>query len=192
MSENQQQYVISIMCRDRVGLIYEISNAIAELKGNIADVRQSVLCGYFTMILLASFPKNVSQRMIERKFAEVDSKSETVIDAAVAKVAETIQPSVSAEPENAYVLTATGNDRIGLVAAVAHFCAKNDINILDLSTTVSDGEYVMILLVDLDHCDSIGQVRADLQQYAHENGLKVVMQHHHIFKAINEINLPLL
>ncbi|MFN2153506.1 MAG: glycine cleavage system protein R [Anaerolineales bacterium] len=192
MSENQQQYVISIMCRDRVGLIYEISKAISELKGNIADVRQSVLCGYFTMILLASFPQNVSQRAIERKFAEVDSKSETVIDAAVEKVEDNALASSSARPENAYVLTATGNDRIGLVATVAHFCVKNNINILDLSTTVSDGAYIMILLIDLDDLRSIGQVRAELQQYAKENDLKVVMQHHHIFKAVNEINLPIL
>jgi len=32
-----------------------------------ADVRQSVLCGYFTMILLASFPAGVTRRDIERK-----------------------------------------------------------------------------------------------------------------------------
>jgi hypothetical protein len=31
MSENQQQYVLSIMCCDRVGLVYEISKAISEL-----------------------------------------------------------------------------------------------------------------------------------------------------------------
>ena len=45
MDETQQQYVISIMCRDRVGLVYEITQAISELGGNIADLRQSVLCG---------------------------------------------------------------------------------------------------------------------------------------------------
>ncbi len=191
MNESQQQYVISIMCRDRVGLVYEISNAISELKGNLADVRQSVLCGYFTMILLASFPANVSKRAIERKFAEVDSRSETVIDTAVEKVAEGVSVSASPAPENAYVLTATGSDRIGLVATVTSFCAGHNINILDLSTAVSDGAYVMILLIDLADRSSIGQVRTELQQYAQEHGLNVVLQHHDIFQAVNEINLPL-
>ena len=190
MKEKQQQYVISIMCRDRVGLVYEISNAISELKGNIADLRQSVLCGYFTMILLASFPQDVNKRAIERKFAEVDSKSETVIDVAVEKTEE---PPVSSTPmsENTYVLTATGSNRIGLVATVASFCARNHINILDLSTTVSDGAYIMILLIDLDDRSAFGQVRTELLQYAQEHDLKVVLQHHDIFKAVNEINLPL-
>ena len=191
MSENQQQYVISIMCRDRVGLVYEISKAIGELKGNIADLRQSVLCGYFTMILLASFPANVSKRAIERKFAEVDSKSETVIDTAVEKIEGKAPTSASLASENVYVLTATGSDRIGLVATVASFCARHNINILDLSTAVSDGAYVMILLIDLDDPASIGPVRTELQQYAQENRLNVVLQHHDIFKAVNEINLPL-
>ncbi len=191
MNENQQQYVISIMCRDRVGLVYEISNAIGELQGNIADLRQSVLCGYFTMILLASFPANVSKRAIERKFAGVDSKSETVIDTAVEKVAEGVSVSAKQTPENAYVLTATGSDRIGLVATMTAFCARHHINIFDLSTAVSDDAYVMILLIDLDDRSSIGQVRTELQQYAQENDLKVVLQHHDIFKAVNEINLPL-
>ena len=80
MSETGNQFVISIMSRDRVGIVYEISKAISELDGNIADIRQSVLCGYFTMILLASFPDAVNQRAIERKLAEVDANSETLIE----------------------------------------------------------------------------------------------------------------
>ncbi len=191
MNEDEQKYVISIMCRDRVGLIYEISKAISDLEGNIADIRQSVLSGYFTMILLASFPEDVGQRDIERKFSEVDSRSETVIDVAVEKIEERVLVSSSSASENAYVLTATGNDRIGLVATVASFCTGHNINILDSSTTVSDGAYIMILLIGLDDLSSISQVRTELQQYAQENDLKVVLQHHDIFKAVNEINFPL-
>lgn len=190
MAETQQQYVISIMCRDRVGLVYEITSAISELGGNIADLRQSVLCGYFTMILLAAFPADVEKRTIERKFAEVDSKSETVIDTAVEKVPSPL-PAATAPPENVYVLTATGSDRVGLVATVTGFCAEHNILILDASTAVSAGEYVMILMIELDDRRAIGQVRTELQQYAEANNLKVVLQHHDIFQAVNEINLPL-
>jgi glycine cleavage system transcriptional repressor len=190
MNEKQEQFVISIMCRDRVGLIYEITKALSELDGNIADVRQSVLCGYFTMILLASFPQNVKLRAIERKLAEVDSQSETAIDAVVEKVTTRTLDSASSTPENAYVLTAKGSDRIGFVATVASFCVRNNINILDLSTAVSDDDYVMILLIELDERVPISQVRRDLQVFIEETGVRVVLQHHDIFKAVNEINLP--
>ncbi len=189
MAEPQQQYVISIMCRDRVGLVYEITSAISELGGNIADLRQSVLCGYFTMILLAAFPADVEKRTIERKFAEVDSKSETVIDTAVEKVPSQT-PTADTAPQIVYVLTATGSDRVGLVATVTGFCAEHNILILDASTAVSADEYVMILMIELNDRTVIGQVRTELQQYAQANNLKVVLQHHDIFQAVNEINLP--
>jgi glycine cleavage system transcriptional repressor len=191
MKEPQVQYVISIMSRDRMGIVHEVSSAISGLNGNIADIRQSVLCGYFTMILLASFPSGISQRSIEQKLAEVDARSETAIDVAVKKVDGTTPLASSVIPENAYILTATGVDQIGFVASVASFCAGHNINILDLSTTVSDGLYIMILMVDMTHCNSISGVRQDMQQLSQKTGFNLVLQHYDIFKAVNEINLPL-
>jgi glycine cleavage system transcriptional repressor len=191
MNETQEHFVISIISRDHVGIIYEVSKALSDLNGNIADVRQSVLCGYFTMILLASFPTGVTQRAIERKLAEADAHSETALEAVVKKADETAIASFSPNPENTYVLTATGADQIGFVATVSSFCVKHNINILDLSTTVSDGEYVMILLIDLNHYISISEVRRDLQEFSRQTGFKIVLQHRDIFKAMNEIDLPL-
>ena len=191
MNASQEEYVISIMSRDRVGIVYEISAAISSMGGNIADIRQSVLCGYFSMILLASFPASVTQRDIQRKLAEVDARSETAIDAVVEKAVPGASTSATPIPENAYVLTATGSDQIGFVATVTSFCVKHQVNILDLSTTVADGAYVMILIIDLNACPSVAEVRQDLQRFARETGLKVVLQHHHIFRAVNEINLPI-
>lgn len=190
MSATQEEYVISIMSRDRVGIIAEVSAAIRDLNGNIADVRQSVMCGYFTMILLASFPEGVSQRDIERKLSEVDAGSETPIDATVKKVDDPALVNSAPIPENAYVLTATGPDRVGFVATVASFCVRNNINILDLSTTASAGNYIMSLVVDLNRCASIRDVRQDLARFSAESGLKVVLQHYDIFRAVNEINMP--
>jgi glycine cleavage system transcriptional repressor len=191
MSETQELFVISITTRDRVGIIHEVTKAISELSGNIADIRQSILCGYFTMILLASFPKGTTQRSVERKLAEADSNSESVIEAMVRKADDASLASSTSMPETAYVLTATGHDRIGFVATMTSFCVKNNINIIDLSTTISDGAYVMILVIDLNHIASISDMRRDLQKFSQDNGIKTVLQHYDIFKAVNEINLPI-
>lgn len=191
MTEPRELFVISIISRDRIGIIYEVTRAISELEGNIADVRQSVLCGYFTMILLASFPPEVTQRSIERKLAKADSRSESAIEAVVRKADENALASAASAPENAYVLTATGHDRVGFVALMTSFCVRHNINILDLSTTVSDEAYVMVLVIDLNHCASIVDVRQDLQQFSQENSIKAVLQHYDIFRALHEINLPI-
>src|SRR5512146_776339 len=99
MTDPEEEFVISIMSRDRIGIVHEVSRAISELQGNIADIRQSVLCGYFTMILLAAFPAGVTQRDVERKLAEVDARSETAIDAAVKRVEANVVEEYSPTPD---------------------------------------------------------------------------------------------
>ena len=188
MNAPQAQFVISIMSRDHVGIIYQVSKALSDLDGNIAQVRQSVLCGYFTMILLATFPSQVTQRDIERKLAEADARSETPLEATVRK-AEDFSATATAS-EKTYILTATGTDKVGIVATVAAFCAQHQINILDLSTTVSEGAYVMILMLDLPADLPIQAVRRDLLKFSEETGLKVVIQHPNIFRAVSEVNFP--
>lgn len=191
MTESQELFIISVTSRDRVGIIYEVTRAISELEGNIADVRQSVLCGYFSMILLAAFPAGTTKRSIERKLAMADSNSESAIETVVRKADGNAAAIGAPMPENSYVLTATGHDRIGFVATMTSFCARHNINIIDLSTTVSDGAYVMILIVDLSRIASIHDMRRDLQAFSQENGIKAALQHYDIFRAVNEINLPI-
>lgn len=191
MKDTDEMFVVSIMSKDRVGIVYEVSKAMSELSGNISDIRQSVLCGYFTMILLVSFPNEVKKRDIERKLAEIDAQSETPIDTVVKEADKESVMVRSSYPDNTYVLTATGEDKIGFVATVSSFCVDNHINILDLSTTESNGEYIMILMMDLSKSGPVKQVRSALKQFADKSGIKMVLQHNHIFKAINEIRLPI-
>ena len=192
MSATQKHFVLSIMSKDHVGIIYQVARALSSLDGNIADVRQSVLSGYFTMILVAAFPADVTQRAVERKLAEADANSETAIEVMVREADEDALAAFAPDPKNAYVLTATGTDQVGIVARVSQFCVQHNINILDLSTTVSDGDYVMIMVIDLDHSIPLSSVRQDLKTFSQESGLRVVLQHYDIFRAVNEINPPVL
>lgn len=50
----------------------------------------------------------------------------------------------------------------------------------------------MILSIDVSQCPSISHVRQELQQFASDSDIKIVLQHNDIFKAVNEINLPLV
>ena len=43
------------MSQDRPGIVADITGAIYQLNGDLADLNQSVLCGYLTMILIATF-----------------------------------------------------------------------------------------------------------------------------------------
>jgi len=190
--ESAQYYAISIMSKDRVGIIADVSQKIGQLNGNIADIRQSVLCGYFSMILLVAFPVDVSQVTIESKLAEINLFSEAALAIAVKLISETISLPTNNFPGNTYVLTVTGQDRVGFVAAVTTFCAAKNINILDLSTTRKEDQYIMILFIDLTQSEGVETVRSELTQFSEMTGLRVALQHYNIFRAVNEIDLPVV
>ncbi|MBN4071716.1 ACT domain-containing protein [Desulfotalea psychrophila] len=48
-----KQVVISVMSKDRPGIIADVTTVIYDLGGDLADLNQSVLGGYFTMLLIA-------------------------------------------------------------------------------------------------------------------------------------------
>ena len=184
------QFVITILSRDRVGIIADVSRAISELEGDIADLRESVLRGYLTMIFLARFPASQTAETLQQALQQINNQNKTTpLDIIVRPADDALPADQSAIPPDAYVLTATGPDRIGFVASVSGFCASNGINILDLSTAVSDGSYTMILLVDISKCCEAAEVRRQLQVLSQETGLNLVLQHYAIFKATNEIGL---
>ena len=187
-----QLYAISIMSKDRVGIIADVSYKLSQLSGNIADIRQSVLCGYFSMILLVAFPVDIAQSTIEAKLSEINQISESALAVSIKPVNEAITFTTNTFPENKYVLTVTGQDYVGFVAAVTTFCAQKHINILDLSTTRKADQYVMILFIDMTQSQDIGSIRAELNQFSNKTGFRVVLQHYNIFRAVNEIDLPVV
>jgi predicted amino acid-binding ACT domain protein len=178
------------MSKDRIGIISSVSNKIVELGGDIADIRQSVLCGYFTMILLVGFPRATKKGEIESKLLSINKSGEEPLLISVKQVEEKIIFSSDVPVENNYVLTVTGQDQIGFVASITSFCAENGVNILDLSTTRQNDLYVMILFVEISHSEGIDKLRDSLTILRNKTGFEIVLQHYNIFRAVNEIDLP--
>jgi len=187
MHTNRKEYVMSITSRDRVGIIHDVAGAVSYLNGDLADMRQQVLRGYLTMIMYVSFPADVTPEEINRRLVAAGTE-DAAIEVSIKEVKQS-QPDSSGSVDNCYVLTAEGEDRIGFVATVTKFCKDNDINILDLTTTVSGGRYIMILFIDLSNCPSMNDLRNHLDRFADDTDLNMVLQHYDIFKATNEIKI---
>lgn len=180
-----KQMIISVMSKDRTGIIADITGAIFELGGDLADLNQSVLGGYLTMILFATFDKNISRERLIDAIAAI--KSPTKLDVIAREVDLRIDSSQSELPQKTYIMTTQGLNRKGLVYGISSFCFNHNINILDLATTIKEDTYTMVLQLDLSEVASIVEVRKALQDYAEKNGLQVVLQHHDLFKVTNEI-----
>lgn len=195
MPDSPQTYVIAVMSRDRIGIIAEVAGALSALGGDIADTRQSVLCGYFTMLLLARFPSGVTGAAIEQAIQAASHASPYGRGAprlqVIVRLADESALAADAAQDatgSSYLLTARGPDRVGFVAAVSAFCAANGLNILDLSTTVFGGDYIMMLLVDVSRCGDLDDLRRRLKAFGEQAGLSAVLQHEAIFRATNEVD----
>lgn len=186
MTVPRKEYIISVMAPDRIGIIHDITRTIAELEGNLTDIRQQVLQGYFSMILYGSFPAAVSPQEIREQLLAIDHRPPFEIS--IKPVAESGETQTRM-PSDTYVLTASGADRIGFVALVSGFCAEHSINILDLSTTKNEEIYTMILLVDLGTSSNLEKIRTGLEQFNRHHNLSLLLQHYDIFKATNEIRM---
>ena len=52
-------YVLNVMSDDHPGIVAAVSNAVESLGGNIDSCSQTVLGGYFTLIMIVSLPEPV-------------------------------------------------------------------------------------------------------------------------------------
>jgi glycine cleavage system transcriptional repressor len=173
------------MAHDRVGIIADVTAAVQGLGGNLADMSQTVLRGYFTMILIASFPETVTPADVRATLKAVEGAS--TFEVGVACPPGELPEESPVAKDNQYVLTAVGPDRIGLVAAVSGYLREKGINIADLSTTVDDGVYTMMMLVELPTGTEVVRLKRGLQVAMEEVALSVELRHHAIFRMTNEI-----
>ncbi len=177
---DRQIMVISVMAKDRPGIVAEVTEGISALGGNLADLRESVLCGYFTMILIAGFPPSVSVEEVEAELAK-----STASQVSVAPHEGSLVEAEDAE--RTYVLSAIGRDRVGLVAQVSRFCFEHGVNIRDLASHVDADQYTMMLQIDLSNIQSLERFKEEISSFGKMSGLKLVLQHNDIFRATNEI-----
>ncbi len=183
----KKQMIISVMSKDRPGIVADITGAIYELDGDLADLNQTVLHGYLTMILIVIFPDNVTSENILAKFSDI--KSAIPFEVMIKQVEEEISFSGNEPVKDSYIVTAQGQNKSGLVYGISRFCHERNINILDLATTLDNNLYTMVLQLDLRDHPSIDKLQNELEEFARQTGLGVTLQHDTIFQATNEVTL---
>ena len=85
------------------------------------------------------------------------------------------------------VCTVIGKDRVGIIARVSGFMAENNINILDISQTIMQEYFTMIMLVDVSGVESLEKIKDGLDSIGAELGLKIMLQHKDVFEAMHRI-----
>jgi len=86
------------------------------------------------------------------------------------------------------IVTVIGKDRVGIIAEVCALLAANGVNILDISQTVLQEYFTMIMLVDMGGSNiPFVELSKTLGESGEKNGLTVRVQREDIFNAMHRI-----
>ena len=86
------------------------------------------------------------------------------------------------------VITVVGKDTVGVVARVGGVCGNLNINIEDITQSIMQEMFCMIMLVDLSRCNvSHEQVREALADLGKEMGMQVTITRQEVFEAMHHI-----
>lgn len=86
------------------------------------------------------------------------------------------------------IVTVLGQDKVGIIAAVCNCLAGYNVNILDISQTILQGAFTMVMAVDVSKSTaSYGELKQGLADLGAEMGLSIRIQREEIFDAMHSI-----
>lgn len=89
---------------------------------------------------------------------------------------------------NQIIITVTGKDKVGIVAAVSHRLAESKVNIEDIKQTIMQDNFVMIMLCDVKNMAiSFKEFKDDLLKLSNELGMEIWVQKKDIFDRMHTI-----
>lgn len=86
------------------------------------------------------------------------------------------------------IITVVGQDTVGIMAKVCTYLANNQVNILDISQTIVQDYFNMMMIVDMDQsAKAFGDVSHELAQIGEEIGVVITCQRDEIFEKMHRI-----
>lgn len=86
------------------------------------------------------------------------------------------------------IVTVLGKDTVGIIAKVCTYLAENEINILDISQTIIQGYFNMMMIVDVtDLKKDFTAVCDEMEALGREIGVNIRCQREEIFEKMHRI-----
>ena len=85
------------------------------------------------------------------------------------------------------IITVLGKDRVGIIARVCTFLSERQVNILDISQTIVQGFFSMLMIVDMPAHTDFAQVADGLRALGEGMGLEIKLQREDIFESMHRI-----
>ena len=86
------------------------------------------------------------------------------------------------------VISVIGKDTVGILAKVSNVCADNNINIVDVTQSVLQDMFVMVMLAEIDKMScSLSSLSEILGKMGSEMNLDIRVMHEDIFNSMHRI-----
>jgi glycine cleavage system transcriptional repressor len=180
--------IISVLGKDRPGIIAAVTKIMFEKAFNIEDVSQTILQNQFSGIFIATGPDHITTDELTRELER--GTSDLNLHFHVREL-ESIKISWTTCDCESFIITTRGPDRKGLVAGITALLAAHNVNVTQLQAAFRGGDdpdkNTMIYEVDIPLNIDQKELRQALLDKGKELNLEINIQHKNIFEAINRI-----
>jgi glycine cleavage system transcriptional repressor len=161
-------YAVTVVGRDRPGIIAETTARLAHLGLNLEDTTMTLLRGHFAMMLVCA--GEAGARDIEDALAPLTI--DRSLRVTVAEVPAEPSPPSGGSP---WVLTVHGSDRPGIVAAVVAEVAAVKGNITDLTTRLAGARHLLVAEIDVPSGVDVAALKAAVDRVASGLGVEATL-----------------
>lgn len=167
-------FAISVVGRDRPGIVAALAGALLESGANIEDSRMTILRGHLAMTLVVALPDGADADTLGSALEEVRDRLQ-LESLSLSPVAE-LEAGPSSSPT--HIVSVYGVDHPGIVHAVSSALAERGWNITDLATRLvnpdgPDPLYTMILEVAVPGGAATDEIDLALRPVAESQGVEV-------------------
>ena len=86
------------------------------------------------------------------------------------------------------IVTVVGQDRVGIIAAVCSKLAEFNVNVLDISQTVMQGYFTMMMATEVSACNvPLAELARRMDELGVQMGLSIRVQREDIFRSMHRI-----
>ena len=86
------------------------------------------------------------------------------------------------------IISVIGKDKVGITAEVAAVCQKNSVNIIDISQSIMQDFFVMVMMTEVDKMTcTLADFKEQMKQVGLRMGLDIRVMHEDIFNSMHRI-----
>lgn len=167
----KKYFLINAFGKDRVGIVASLSKVLYENGFNLEDSSMSKLGGEFTVMLIVSTDKPLTEDEVQKMFLPLMENLGLQIH--VKELEEDEVRKGKQDNENIYRIVVYGADKPGIVYKTTDLLAKKGASIIDMTTEKSGDLYILLTEVALPENVSFEELRSEIKSLQDKIGVDI-------------------